>query len=454
VGIITGSQTEAFGASSFYTYFELTMSNKSWIIGLIFCSLPSLQCHANDTAVDSVRITVSSAEERFLRNNLQLLASRLNIDAATAGISQAKLWSNPNIAVEQNVHNQYTGRWFDVTRTGNTEVQIQQLFLLAGKRDKQIRLAQINAKIAEYTFYDLLRALKLELRSDVLDLYFLQQSISFYDENIKTLQKTADVVEQLYGKRSILLSDALRLKSLLFSLENERLGFVNRIAVIEGDLRVLLRDTSQLQPYYIIELDKTTLDSLRVDAVRLEDAIAVAKERRPDYKIAEANIEFETANLSLQKALGIPDITFGGRWSRAGSYIPEYYALTMSVDLPVFNRNQGNVVVSERRLEANRAIRDNVRQSVEKDVTVAYQKALDTDRLYRNFDKKFMWEYKDLIDGVVASYEKRNVSLLEFTDFYESYRTSMVQWYQLQSDRADAVEGLNYVVGANVLNPQ
>ena len=38
----------------------------------------------------------------FVENNLQLLAARFGIGAARAVAYQAGLWSNPNIAVEQN----------------------------------------------------------------------------------------------------------------------------------------------------------------------------------------------------------------------------------------------------------------------------------------------------------------------------------------------------------------
>jgi len=86
--------------------------------------------------VDTLSITLKTAEDRFLKENLQLLASRYNINAADAQITQAGLWSNPNISIEQNIYNQTTHRYFDFTNTGNTEVQIQQLFALAGKKDK------------------------------------------------------------------------------------------------------------------------------------------------------------------------------------------------------------------------------------------------------------------------------------------------------------------------------
>ena len=424
------------------------MKSISKVLALLLCFFTARGASGTESQTDTVRITIQEAEGRFLKNNLQLLAARLNIDAATAGITQARLWSNPNIAIEQNVYNQFTRRWFDVTGTGNTEVQIQQLFLLAGKRDKQVKLAQVNADIAGQTFYDLLRALKLELRTDLFSAAYLQQSLAFYDESIRTMSKTVAAMESMYEKRSVLLSDVLRLKSLLFSLENERLTYVNQITGIQASLQTLLHDTTGGHPYYLVKLPVDQVERADVGAVRLEDAIAIARERRPDYQIARANVEYESTNLSLQKALAIPDLTVGGRWSRQGSYIPDYFGLTLSMDIPLFNRNQGNITMSERVLEGNRLLRDNMKQTVEKEVLVAYQKALAIDRLYRGFDKKFMGDYKSLVEGMLASYQKRNISLLEFTDFYESYRTSVVQWHQLQTDRAAAIEGLNYAIGA------
>ena len=418
------------------------------LIAQVFCL-----AQAPGTRSDTVAITLQQAEGRFLKNNLQLLAARFNIDAAKAAVDQAELWSNPNISIEQNAYNKFTKRYFDVTKTGNTDIQLQQLILLAGKRGKQVRLAEINSQIAENTFYDLLRALKFELRTDFFDLYFLQQSLAFYDETIPNVRKTVAATEAIYQKRSILLSEVLRLKSLLFSLENERLGLMNKVSEIEHGMGVLLRDTSDSVLYFVPRLDRNALDSIQVDTLSLQDVVATAFEKRPDYKNAETQVEYEEANLSLQKAMRIPDLTVGGTYSRAGSYIPDYYALTLSIDLPIFNRNQGNVEISENTLEANKLLREYSRKTLEKEIATAYKKAIDTDSLFRAFDKKFTGEYKMLVEGMDADYQKRNITIIEFTDFYESYRTSMLQMNQLQNDRLDAFEGLNYAAGTSLINP-
>jgi cobalt-zinc-cadmium efflux system outer membrane protein len=402
---------------------------------------------------DSVKINLSVAEKRFLQNNLQLLAAKYNINAARAAIIQAELWSNPNVSIGQNIYNKFTGKYFDFTKTGNTDIQIQQLILLAGKRNDQIKIAEINSNIAEDSFYDLLRTLKSELRTDLYDLYFLQESLYFYDETIPSVKKTVDASEKIFENHSILLAEVLRLKSLLFTLESERLSIVTQISGIENDLNILLADSTGINSYFIPQINYQSFDSSDVKNISLNDAIQTAYESRTDIKIAGLNLKSEEANLALQKALAIPDVTLGGAYSRHGSYVPDYIALTLSIDLPLFNRNQGNIIVSENNIEADKVLLNQAKNSVKKDVVSAYDKAFETNKLYRNFDNKFTDEYKKLASGMIANYENRNMTIIEFTDFYESYRTSILQTIQLQNSRIDSFENLNFAAGKDLLPP-
>jgi cobalt-zinc-cadmium efflux system outer membrane protein len=402
---------------------------------------------------DTLKIDILHAEQMFLQNNLQLLAARYNLNASRATIIQAELWNNPNISIGQNIYNRETGKYFDITKTGNTDFQIQQLILLAGKRNKQVKLARINSTIAENSFYDLLRTLKTELRTDLYDLYFLQKSLHFYDEAIPSVNKTVNASEKIFENHSILLSEVLRLKSLLLTLETERLSIITQISTLENDLNTLLVDSTGAHFYYLPQLNVELIDSLSVESISLNQALETAYENRPDIKAAELNLKYEETNLTLQNALAIPDITVGGSYSRQGSYIPDYFALTLSVDLPIFNRNQGNIQVSENNIEADKILLNQARHSVIKDVISAYEKAFETDKLYRNLDKKFTTEYEKLASGMISNYENRNMTIIEFTDFYESYRSSALQSIQIQNNKIDSFENLNFTAGKDLFQP-
>ncbi len=421
------------------------------IILLVLFISPSVLSETK-SSTDTVRINLDTAEQIFIQSNLQLLAAKYNLAASKAAIIQAKLWNNPNLSIGQNIYNKFTGKYFDFSKTGNTDIQIQQLFLLAGKRNDQIKLAEINTETAENSFYDLLRTLKFELRTDFYDLYFLQQSEKFYNKNIPSVRKTVDAAQKIYEQHAILLSEVLRLKSLLFSLENERLDISTKISSIQNDLNVLIQETTNSHTYFIPQLDVTAFDSLNADKFSTDEIIQTAFENRSDVKIAEANIRYEETNLALQKAIAIPDITIGGSYSRNGGYIPDYLALTVSVDLPIFNRNQGNIQASENTLEENKIIFNQAKLAIRKDVLSSYERALETDKLYKKFDHTFPAQYEKLAAGMIANYEAHNMTIIEFTDFYESYRTSMLQMFQLQNNRIDAFESLNYAAGKDLLS--
>jgi len=52
---------------------------------------------------------------------------------------------------------------------------------------------------------------------------------------------------------------------------------------------------------------------------------------------------------------------------------------------------------------------------------------------------------------VTENFAKRNISLIDFTDFVESYRNNVLQFNQLQNDRRQAIESLNFAVGKSII---
>lgn len=404
------------------------------------------------TAVDTVSFNLPQAEQIFLEKNLQLLAVKFNIKASKALETQVSLWNNPVFSVEQNIYNPYTHKYFDFTSSGNTDYSIDQIISLAGKKNKQLKLANINSKISENSFLDLIRTLKYELRKLFFQLYYQQKSLKFYDDTIPVLQKTIGIAENGYEKKFVLLSEVIRLKTLLLFLQNDQLNLQNKISETTNQLSLLLHLDLNQQKYFSPQIELEKIDRETINKYQLEEVLKTAQECRPDYITSKLNQDFEEANLSLQKALAVPDVTLGVRYSRAGGYIPDYFALALQVELPFFNRNQGNIEASEYNLQADILTSQHSLLSITNDVKIAFDKANSLDHFYRSIDKKFTAEYKSLLESTTSNYQKRNLGIIEFTDFIESYRNSMVQINQLQVDRLTAFEDLNYAVGKTLLN--
>src|SRR5438445_3194150 len=154
---------------------------KKWIVLILGFFFISLFLEAQPRQ-DSVRLTLPEAEKMFLDSNYQLLAARYNIDASKAQIIQARLWPNPNFSIGHTLYSGTLNQFFPLGANDETTAGLSQLILLAGKRNKQVKIAQANAQLTEYQFFDLMRTLKYTLRTDFFRIYYLQQSAKVYDE--------------------------------------------------------------------------------------------------------------------------------------------------------------------------------------------------------------------------------------------------------------------------------
>jgi outer membrane protein, heavy metal efflux system len=403
---------------------------------------------------DTLKITIPEADSIFRAKNLQLLAEKFNVDATRALIVQNRLWDNPTISINQNVYNPETSttggrKWFNVSNNGETSVSVQQLFLLAGKRNKRIKLAELATQREEQNYFDMLRTLKYSLRSNFYNIFYLRQIIKVYDKETVSLSKLIKVYEAQLEKGYISKKEVLRLKSNLFSLETENLGFLTQLNGALADFNVLLH-TSNVN--YFPVMDDARSSYISPDSLQLGEMIDTAFVHRYDLKMAQTDVANSQMNLSYQKALAIPDVSILAGWDRNGSFVHDYNYVGLQFDLPFFNRNQGNVKSAKFALESNKYKLQSSEDQVKADVIQSYGTLLETDRLYNHFDTKFVNDLDVLIDEMAKNYEKRNISLIEFLDYYDAYKENAVQINNLQYNRINAFENLNFSVGKDITN--
>ena len=144
-----------------------------------------LQAADIPAAGDTLRLTLADAGQLFRQNNLTLMATKLGVSENQAYEYQAKLWNNPSIYIEQMPYNQQSREVMPVKQSNSEQViQYQQLLLLAGKRNKQLAIARTSTELANDRFFDLLRTLSYQLRSTFYSLYYTNQALDVYREEI------------------------------------------------------------------------------------------------------------------------------------------------------------------------------------------------------------------------------------------------------------------------------
>lgn len=90
---------------------------------------------------------------------------------------------------------------------------------------------------------------------------------------------------------------------------------------------------------------------------------------------------------------------------------------------------------------------------VKNDVTTNYITAIKSEKLLLSFDPKFDKEQQHLIEEVAINFQKKNLTMLEFLDFYESYKQNVLQLNQLRFNKMSALEQLNFSIGKIFFNP-
>jgi len=422
---------------------------KKWFVLILASVLISGICNAQPRQ-DTLKLTLPGAEKVFLDSNLQLLANRYNIDASKALVMQARLWPNPNLSVGHTLYSGTLKKFFPTGANDETTAGLSQLILLAGKRNKQVQLAQANAQLTEYQFFDLLRTLKYTLRTDFFRIFYLQRSAKVYDEEIRALQQIVDAFALQAGKGYISQKEVIRIRAQLYSFQTEYSDLINQINDAESELRLVL----QVRPNIYIDpqTDTAAIDRLDPAQVPLSTLMDSAYLNRTDLQIARANANINRLNYNYQKALAVPDLSLSLGYDEAGSFLNNYVGVGASIDLPFFNRNQGNIRSAKAQAAGSLIAQRSTQATVEENVSAALQKAFAQHKLYRTIDPNFYVDFDRMMHEVLINYQRRNISLLEFLDFYDSYKQNTLQLNAIQFNRVSAFEDINYYTGTNFFN--
>jgi cobalt-zinc-cadmium efflux system outer membrane protein len=415
---------------------------------VLFLSYCSLSSQARAAApVDTLRLSIPEAEKLFLQNNLQLIAAQYNVDANKALIEQAKLWDNPILITDQNI---YDGKLFRHNSDyGQVFIQVQQLIKTAGKRSKLAKLATDNTAISAAQFQEILRSLRFTLHTDMIEAGHLEQTAGLYRQEISEVEKLVKGMEQVYQLGNISLKENMRLKALLFSLQNDLNNIQTQILPIQTEMRLLLRmqDTAYIHP--VLQLSFPSL--VQHDPPASDSLISLALLHRPDLKIAQLSHDFQLHNLSYQKALAKPDLSLGPEYDQRNSYTPNYVGLSLALPLNIFNRNQGNIKAAESSVKEQQVKVEDEQDRIGNEVSASLEKFRLMQTINSKEQEDFISRYDQLFHNMLKSYEARQINLLEFTDFLDSYKETRLKLTEQQVNLVKAADELNFVTNNNII---
>ncbi len=410
------------------------------ILGILFLFV-SFNANAQTT------LSLKDCENLFQKNNLQLLSEQYNIAGTKAAVIQARIWEQPYVSGEVNLYNPNNKQVFDIGKKGQKALAIQQLIYMGGKKKSEIEFAQSNVQLAELQYEELLRILLHQLKSSFYEVYFGQLKIKQLEKQITQLDELIKAYTVQANKGNVALKEVVRLESLALSLRNDINDIQKTVFAFQENLQILTNTNETISA--IGNESELNQQMLTPSIFTLTQLQGKALEKNPNYLKVIKQKEQDEINLRWQKSIAKPDLTIGGTYDQSGGAFSNQVTLTFGMSLPFKNKNRGNIKMAESMLSQSSVEIDQAKTSLSAQLTTAYNSLL-----YQQVQlKKSLQSTSDfdtVYAGVIQNFQKRNISLIEFTDFIESYNQSVLYINEIKKQIILSKQTINYITNENI----
>lgn len=405
-------------------------------------------------AQETLKLSRQEAETMFLQNNLLLISEKLNIESQQAEVIQAKMWHNPEFSISEiNLWKNSTVEpsppfFGNVGRNQQIAFELNQLVQTAGKRKKLIALEQVDVSKAEQYFEDLLRGLKLELRNQLTELQYVQQSVKVHQNLIENISILTNAYQNQLEKGNISNAEYIRLKAQELEINKEILELTQQSNEIQKELKLLLR----VNPAISIEItdEGFVKNTQSYQSVFMEQITESARENRPDYKLALLEEDYSNKLLAYEKAQRVPDLTFGVNYDRNGNTMLDFVGIGVSFDLPIFNRNKGGIKKAQISIENAKVQKEQTVLTIENEISLSYKSLQQAIDFLNKIDTDYEKDLDFLLENYTKNFTSRNVSMLEYFDFMDAYLNNKKIILEAQKEVNQKVEELNYSLGKDL----
>jgi len=371
-------------------------------------------------------VTLADAVEIFMRQNLELVAARYDIETADAEKLTARLRPNPQISVGlSDLPVNLSG---PLIKEQTYDYTVSRTIELGGKRSKRIDTANANSELARGQFQMVVWQLTNDLKRRFYTVLLNQSLLNLARENETTF---AEIV-----KHSTELMKAGEISGLdLDRIEVEKLKFDTDLANSERDYEVALRDLRFALggDYRAMEIEVMGSIDYEPHQFSHDELLDLALAARPDLKAAQLSERAADANIRLQDAQRIPDLTLGIGIEQVPSGTSSYI-FGVGIEIPVSNRNQGErakaLIEKKKAQNQQQLLTNQVRSDVDK-ALVAFEKQKHRVDLYRT---GVITKVNDIQNKTQIALQAGESSTLELLDAIRTRRDTLAAFYQTLFD--------------------
>jgi cobalt-zinc-cadmium efflux system outer membrane protein len=288
------------------------------------------------------------------------------------------------------------------------------------------------------------RTLTFQIAQLFINVQLAESTLGLARQDLKSFQDTVNISEAQYKVGGISQNDYLKIKIQLLQFQQD---------VDQADLAraQALSDLRQQLGYESVPADYDVAGAFDYQplTVKLDDLQAKALLNRPDLRAAVQGVTAANSQYELAKSNGKQDVTVSGNYSHVNAI--SAVTFSVSVPLPIFNRNQGEIARTHVVITQAREQQAAARGQALTDVRDAYEALVQSDRVTQYFRATYLDVAQKSRDISEYAYRRGATPLLDFLDAERSYRAIQLAYRQALAAYLTALEQLREAVGTRTL---
>jgi cobalt-zinc-cadmium efflux system outer membrane protein len=412
------------------------MKSRRIAVVTVLLALPALSQDRSISKEDAVRIA--------LAYNQSLRANRFNIDQSKANEVTASLKPNPSISVGADAFPIFAPQ----TIRFNTQIYSASLSYTVergGKREKRVVVAKDNTQIAAQTVTDNERTLRFQVVQAFINVLLAKSVLVLAKDDLANFSQEVDLNHARLVAGDLAEGDYLKLSIQKLQFEQDVSAAVLGLVQARATLRQLLGYQSVTDDFDV----KGTLVHTK-PSVTMEDLEKKALESRPDLRAAHTGVTLANDTVSLAFGNRARDWTWGGDYSFQ-SPSQSGAGVSFSIDLPIHDRNQGEIARSEAAAKQSIETEASTKVGVQTDVVNAYYGLKSNEEIVDLYESGYLKQASDSRDISTYAFQRGAASILDLLDAERSYRATQLAYRQALAAQMIAIEQLNQAAGAQVI---
>ena len=353
-------------------------------------------------------LTLQQALDEAEARSPAIIAARANVAAAEARIRQAGFRVNPELSVE--VENFAGTGEFNGTRGLETTVAINQRLDLGGRRRARVSVARAELAAAQLRLSIARADLAQQVREQFARAITARDRLRLAQDSDRRARELARIAGQLVEAGRDPPLRALRARSAAAQVAAELEAARAEEAASRRTLASLFGVTTPPDTVAgsLLDLVPGTLDPEQSLDVQLADAERLAAEAELGQQLAARNLD-PAVGVGVRQFRGSGDIALVGG---------------LSVPLPVFDRNQGNIAAARSNITAAEARRSSALATVTVRARNAIAAVEAAEARVRALEGAAIPEAFEALRLTQQSYREGRASLLELLDAQNAYTSA------------------------------